>query len=158
MDANLNTFKRDRASYVAAEAEAKSEGRDFIPLSQRPAFVQDTTHGGTFNYGRALGVPKPAEEGAPWERRDIGTEYAACEAWSQNLGDVAMTFSAAHWRMAMALREVRNATTPAEQKERHDAAMAAWREVDTQLERIKAGRLTWFRYGRIGDVISRAGR
>jgi hypothetical protein len=56
-----------------------------------------------FNYGRALGAPKG------------NAAYDEAVRHTQALGDVAMKFSAAQWRLEMATREVRNACSPEEQ-------------------------------------------
>ncbi len=94
----------------------------------------------TFNYGRALGPMRTAE-------------YAAMERTAQALRGIAGIFSAASWKLDMALKAIRDSETHSEQQ----AAMATGREafhiVDRDLEQVHIAPLRFFRYGRIGDVL-----
>jgi hypothetical protein len=103
----------------------------------------------TFNYGRALG--KPTGKLAP--------QYEHVETYLRALQRVSAFFSAAAWRLEMALRDVRNAETEADQDILVGALSAIWHDVDASLDRVQGQCgltvLKWFRYGRIGNVRTR---
>lgn len=106
----------------------------------------------TFNYGAAIGRPKySATTKAPWEDNQSAAAYDFYEAYARHLASVANIFSAAQWRVEMAIRDVRNATTETEQGEAMEAARVAFHDVDRSLERVGL----WYRRGRIGDVLAR---
>lgn len=113
----------------------------------------------TFNYGAALGRPKySATTKAPWEDNQAAAAYDWYEAYTRSLASVSNVFSAAQWRMEMAIRDVRNATTEVEQAEAMDRARATFAEVDRGLDHVRSRHATWFRFGRGGDVLKRWAR
>jgi hypothetical protein len=94
----------------------------------------------TFNYGRAIGAPDTAE-------------YRAMARYNTALGDVAMVFSNAQWRLEMAVRDIRVACNVPEQEEAMERARVVLHTVDRELEKVEHLPLRFFRYGRIGNVL-----
>lgn len=95
----------------------------------------------TFNYGRALGAPKD------------NAEFVAIETVAQALGQINMQLSAAHWRLDMALKNVRDAETATEQAAYLAVLRETFHHVDRKLETVASGPVKFYRYGRIGNVL-----
>ena len=98
-----------------------------------------------FNYGRALGAPVD------------NAEYNYATEYSKNLGKVNLEFSQNHWRLIMAIREVRLATDATEQAAAMAKLKTVWHEVEAALAEVRGQTgykqcLRFFRWGRFGTV------
>ena len=113
--------------------------------------ISEPVDRGTFNYGRALGVPKASDN--PWNASDPGLRYKHARDYASALGSIATQFSDAAWKLEMKLRDVRNACTPAEQTQALSELDVAFHAVDRLTEQVTFGPLKFYRYGRIGNVL-----
>lgn len=140
----------------------KGTARDFVPVLDnveptlvdilRAAIKRDPRADG-FNYGAALGAPKadPNDTTVPWERRDMAAEYSHIVRMAQSFGTIAVKLSDAAWKLEMATREVRNATTHSEQLTAMEHARKAWNEVNA-LDMVEGDGIKFYRYGRSNAV------
>lgn len=163
---NSRAFHRDVENMVMASTRplndlqhramnaCAGEGRPYSDLLDRTTHnMQRDPRADGFNYGAALGAPKadPNDTTVPWERRDMAAEYAHIVRMAQSFGTIAVKLSDAAWKLEMATREVRNATTHSEQLTAMEHARKAWNEVNA-LDMVEGDGIKFYRYGRSNAV------
>lgn len=155
MDAFIDGRAFDHARLDAALEAGRAKGAG-VPCTILPHdYFKPGSDRVTFNYGRALGSPKAVYDGAPWNRNDYQAEYEHAVKVTRALGDIAVKFSNAAWRMEMATRDVRLSETLKEQADMMADLRIAFHEIDRDLETVESDGMKWSRYGRIGNVLRR---